>query len=223
MGVVSMRRNPGEWARLSALASLVALGALLAMTLALRLVHGSVWGDGLEDPTLFHQVLLVGVAILFLAAPGVVVGWNAGARGWRLGTVGLASTLVALGGDVVTVASPVAIWAGMVAGTLLGVVSLPARQLRRAPGEPAPGHGPGTGNGAAGSTTDELSARLELPGRRLVPRDVLAPKEGWEVPEALPPRPSRGEVEVQADAPDARSGHDVPVGPAARPGQVGSR
>jgi hypothetical protein len=231
MGVVSMRRNPGEWARLSALASLVAFGALLTMTLALRLVHGSVWGDGLEDPTVFHQVLVVGVAIPFLAAPGVVVGWTAGARGWRLWTVALASTLVALGGDLVTVASPVAIWAGMVVGTLLGVVSLPLlgvvslppSQLGVAPDAPGGGRGPAAGQRTTGSTTGGLSVLLDPPPRRLVPRDALAPQEGWEVPEALPPRPSRREIGVEVDAPDGSSGPDRPVRPAARREQASSR
>jgi hypothetical protein len=220
-----MRRDPWEWAKLSALASLVAFGALLAMTFVLLLVHGLVWGDGIEDPTVFDRVLFLGVAIPFVAAPGVVVGGAAGARGWRLGMVALASALIPLGLHLVTVASPVAIWAGMVVGTLLGVVWLPASEVLAAPSVSSRSEGArGSGEGATGIVAEELTVLLDPPQRRLVPRDVLAPPEGWAVPEVLPPRPSRCEVEVEVDALDGRDGEEDVSVPAAAPhgGQASS-
>jgi hypothetical protein len=219
-----MRRDPSEWAKLSALASLVAFGALLAMTFALLLVHGLVSRDGVENPTVFHQLLFVGVAIPFVAAPGVVVGRAAGARGWRLAMVALASALVALGLHLVTVASPVAIWAGMVVGTLLGVVWLPASEVLAAPSVSGRGDGDrGTAQPSPGIVTNELTVLLDPPQRRLVPRDVLAPPEGWEVPAVLPPRPSRCEAGVRLEGPDAPAGSERSV-PAAAPraGQASS-
>ncbi len=187
-----MRRGPGEWAKLSALASLVAFGALLAMAFVLLLVHGLVWEDGGQHPTMFHQAVIVGSAIPFLAAPGAVVGWAAGARGWRLAMVALGSTLFALGVELVSVASPVAIWAGMVTGTLLGVVWLPtSRSFAGNPVSSEREPAPDSGEGATRVEADEPTVLLDLPQRRLVPRDVLAPPEGWEVPDALPRRPSR--------------------------------
>ena len=209
-----VRRGPGEWAKLSALASLVAFGALVAMTFALLLVHGLVWEAGIEDPTVFHQVVLLGVAAPFLAAPGLVVGWTVGARGWQLGVVALASALFGVGVDLLSVMSPVALWAGMVTGTLLGVVWVPRSRILDAD-LPAAGRerGAGAGQGGAGVTDREPPALLDPPQRRLVPRDVLAPPDGWEVPDALPPRPARCELERPADAPDDRSSHGRPAQP----------
>lgn len=239
-----MRRGPGEWAKVSALTSLVAFGALVTMSFALLLVHGLVWPDGIEDPTVFHQVAFLGLAAPFLAAPGVVVGWTVGARGRRLGVVALASALCGLGVELVSVASPVALWAGMVAGTLLGVVWVPRRDLLAAdlpPGERgrAPGTSGGrsgqvgTGGGQAGQVGTGVAVRkppvlLDPPQRRRVPRDVLAPPDGWEVPDALPPRPARCEVEIPADeipADDAddRPSHERPAQPTGRRGErIGS-
>lgn len=60
------------------------------------------------------------------------------------------------------------------------------------------GDDPGSAGSQAGATGVELegvSVLLDPPLRRLVPRDVLAPPEGWEVPQALPPRPARCELD----------------------------
>ena len=220
-----MRRGPGEWAKLSALASLVAFGALVTLIFALLLVHGLVWEDGIEDPTVFHQVVVLGLAAPFLAAPGVVVGWTVGARGRRLGVVALASALGGLGVELVSVASPVALWAGMVTGTLLGVVWVPRSDTH---GGDLPagerGRDAGTGEGGTGVAARKPPVLLDPPQRRLVPRDVLAPPDGWEVPDVLPPRPARCEVAVPADAGDDRLSHDRPAQPTGRCGErVSSR
>jgi len=193
-----MRRAPGEWARLSTLACLLALGALVALSSVLLLVHGLVWPDGIEDPSWFHQMLLVALAVPFLAVPGLVVARMAGGRGWRLAVVAVASAAFGLGADLLGVASPVSLWAGMVTGTLLGVVWLPMG------GAPDPDATPGTGTppavtgraqtyaaGAGRVAAGPPRGLVEPPQPRRVPRDVLAPPEGWEVPETLPPRPSR--------------------------------
>lgn len=204
-----MRRGRGEWAKLSALASLVAFGALLLMTFVVRLLHGLVWEGSLDDPAGLQQVVILGLAVVFLAAPGLVVGWAAGARGWWLGAVALASALVGLGVGLLSAGSPVAIWAGMVAGTLLGVVWAPVTGTFAA--VPVAGErekDPETGSVATGVVGGDLTPPLHPPQRRLVPRDVLSPPEGWEVPNALPPQPSRSELEARVDDPDGRSGQD---------------
>ncbi|MFO7779444.1 MAG: hypothetical protein R6V28_13940 [Nitriliruptoraceae bacterium] len=204
-----MRRGRGEWVKLSALASLMAFGALLAMTFVVRLVQGMVWEGGVDDPTALQQVAILSLAGVFLAAPGLLVGWTAGARGWWLGAIALASALLGLGVGLLSAGAPVATWAGTVAGTLLGVVWAPVTGIVPAPsvrGERD--RGSEKASAATGVSAGELVVLLDPPQRRLVPRDVLAPPEGWEVPNALPPRPSRCELERRVHESDGRSSQD---------------
>lgn len=220
-----MRRGPGEWARLSALASLVAFGALMAMTFALLLVHGLVWEDGIEDPTWVHHVVFLGLAAPFLAIPGFVVAWVAGGRGWRLWVVALASVTFGLGVDLLGVTSPVGVWAGMVTGTLLGVVWVSTSAIPSAEAAPgAQGQRPLRAADAAGVGAGQRTMLIDPPQRQRVPRDVLAPPEGWEVPKSLPPRPSRCEVADGSDAAEEASRREQPLPSTGRRGeQISSR
>jgi len=194
-----MRRGRGEWAKLSALASLVALGALAILTVVARLVPGATWQDVIEDPAALRQPVVLGVAVVFLALPGLVGGWKAGARGRRLAVVALSSLLVAIGVGLLSSGAPLAIWAGMVTGTLLAVAAMPmaAGLASSVPGEGE--RATGLGSGPPGIAAADPTVVPEQPQRRLVPRDVMTPPEGWEVPNALPPRPSKRESEVHWD------------------------
>lgn len=220
-----MRRGPGEWARLSALASLAAFGALVAMTFALLLVHGLVWEDGIEDPTWVHHLVFVALAVPFLAVPGFVVARVAGGRGWRLWLVALASVTFGLGVDLLGVTSPVGVWAGMVTGTLLGIVWMPMSTVHGAEEAPgAQGQRPRRPASAAGVGAAQRTVLVDPPQRRRVPRDVLAPPEGWEVPEVLPPRPLRCEMGDDSDDAEASSRREQPLpSTGRRGGQISSR
>lgn len=184
-----MRSGVAAWVKLSTLVSLVAFVAMVGMYLTLMVVHGLVWPDGIEDPGVLHELLFLALAVPFLALPGVVVGRAVRVAGWRLTRISLASVGLGLGAMLLADASPVAVWAAMVVGTLLGVVWAPIGERASAA---SPG-GDGTGNPqeehtAASPEADRPSLLLEPPFRRLVPRDVLAPPEGWEVPDGLPQR-----------------------------------
>ena len=183
-----MRLGVAAWVRLSTLVSLVAFAAMMAMFFTLMLVHGLVWPEGIEDPTLWHQLLFLALAVPFLALPGVVAGRAVRVTGWRFSRIVLGSAGFGLGAAVLADASLVPVWAATVVGTLLGVVWAPT-------GQPASAASPGGGSGnpspehtPASPEADRSPLLLEPPLRRLVPRDVLAPPEGWAVPEGLPPR-----------------------------------
>ena len=208
-----MGRGAAQWAKLSALASLAAFGALFPLYVTIVVVFGVVWADGIEDPTVLHDLLAFGLAAPFMAVPGFVVGRAVGARGRRLAGIVLCSLGTASGVWLVTVSSPVTIWAGMVVGTLFGVVWLTAGEPASAtspsatsPSATSPSAGEpgsaGSREGATGGEVGKATALLDPPLRRLVPRDVLAPPEGWDVPQALPPRPVRCDLD---DLPEAAS------------------
>ena len=184
-----MRLGVAAWVRLSTLVSLVAFAAMVAMFLTLMLVHGLVWRDGIEDPTVWHQLLFLALAVPFLALPGVVAGRAVRVAGRRFARAVLGSAGFGLGAVVLADASLVPVWAATVVGALLGVVWAPTGQPASAP---SPGGG-GSGNPSPQRTPVSPEAErspllLEPPLRRLVPRDVLAPPEGWEVPDGLPLR-----------------------------------
>lgn len=215
-----MRRGRGEWAKLSALASLVAVVALAVLVVVARLVHGMTWQDAIEDPAALQQPVILGMAAVCLATPGLVVGGKAGARGRRLAVVALSSLLVAVGVGLLSVGAPVAIWAGMVAGTLLAVVATPMAGSFAAtsvPGEWEPETE--TGSGPPGVVVGDPTVVLERPQRRLVPRDVMAPPEGWEVPDALPRRLSSCAPEARSDQPGGRSNPGRRAHPHGQPGE----
>ncbi len=201
-----MRRGVAAWVKLSTLVSVIAFASMVAMYFTLLLVHGVVWREGIDDPTALHQVFFLVLALPFLALPGVVAARAVRVRGWWFARIVLGSTVFGLGAVLLADAAPVAVWAAMVAGTLLGVVWAPASE-RVSPtatrgeesGNPATAHASGSPRG------EDRVLLLEPPLRRLVPRDVLAPPEGWEVPERLPPR---GRVEAR---PGAGSTPVVPV------------
>jgi len=184
-----MRLGVAAWVRLSTLVSLVAFATMLGLYLTLMVVHGLVWREGIEDPTVLHQLLFLALAVPFLALPGVVAGRAVRVTGWRFARIALGSAGFGLGAVLLADGALVPVWAAMVAGTLLGVVWAPT-------GQPASAASPGggrTGNPSpertpASPEAARSSLLLEPPLRRLVPRDVLAPPEGWEVPEGLPPR-----------------------------------
>ncbi|TVP66246.1 MAG: hypothetical protein EA340_11965 [Nitriliruptor sp.] len=190
-----MRFGVAAWVRLSTLVSLVAFAAMVGMYLTLMLVQGLVWRDGIADPTALHQLLFLALAVPFLALPGVVVGRAVQVTGWRFARIALGSTGLGLGAVLLADASPIAVWAAMVLGTLLGVVWAPTgeRSSAASPGGDGNGH---LSEERAAASLESLESReaerssllLEPPLRRLVPRDGLAPPEGWEVPEGLPQR-----------------------------------
>jgi hypothetical protein len=184
-----MRLGVAAWVRLSTLVSLVAFAAMVAMFLTLMVVHGLVWREGIEDPTVWHQLLFLALAVPFLALPGVVAGRAVRVTGWRFARIVIGSAGFGLGAVLLADASLVPIWAATVVGTLLGVVWAPT-------GQPASAGSAGSG-GSSNPSPERTPASLEVqrsplllqpPLRRLVPRDVLAPPEGWEVPEGLPLR-----------------------------------
>ncbi len=188
-----MRFGVAAWARLSMLGSLVAFAAMMGMYLILMVVPGLVWPDGIEDPTALHQLLLLGLAVPFLALPGVVAGRAVRVRGWRFSRIVLGSAGFGLGAVVLAAASLVPVWAATVVGTLFGVVWAPAGERASATSPVGDGAGDGAGDlaehrVAASPEEERASLLLEPPLRRLVPRDVLAPPEGWEVPDGLPQR-----------------------------------
>ena len=183
-----MRSGIAAWVRLSTLVSLVGFAALAGMYLTLLAVHGLVWPDGIDDPTALHQLLFLALAVPFLALPGLVAGRAVQVSGWRFARIALASAGLGLGAVLLADTSPVAVWAATVVGTLLGVVWGPTGERASAA---SPGDGTGSPSRDLATVSPEVerpSLLLEPPLRRLVPRDVLAPPEGWEVPHAVPPR-----------------------------------
>jgi hypothetical protein len=189
--VVGMRRGVAAWVRLSTLVSVVAFAAMLAMFFTLMLVHGLVWREGIEEPTALHQLLFLALAVPFLALPGVAAARAVRVTGWWFARIVLGSAGFGLGAVVLADAATVPVWAAMVVGTLLGVVWAPAG--REASADPTVGDGIGGPTQPPVSSTPDIEHQpllLDPPLQRLVPRDVLEPPEGWEVPETLPHRRS---------------------------------
>ena len=200
-----MRLGVAAWVRLSTLVSLVAFAAMVAMFLTLMLVHGLVWREGIEDPTVWHQLLFLALAVPFLALPGVVAGRAVRVTGWRFARIVLGSAGFGLGAVVLADASLVPVWAATVVGTLLGVVWAPTGQ----PASAASPGGGGSGNPSpqrapVSPEAERSPLLLEPPLRRLVPRDVMAPPEGWEVPEGLPLRPGAADRRGRGATPTYR-------------------
>lgn len=179
-----MRTNAWEWAVRSAVAAAAAVLVLVPMAVLLLLVHGNLWRLGVViAPWWLSALLLVAVSPL-AAVPGCLTAYVAGqsTRSRRLAAG--ASLVAGLAGGLLVTTSPLGLWAGMVVASL-AVVAWREHVPRRVTVVPA------SASGAGGWTAVEVEdLRVHVPGphSRLVPRDVLAPPEGWEVPLTLPAR-----------------------------------
>jgi hypothetical protein len=179
-----MRTNPWEWAVRSSVAAAAATLVLVPMAVLLLLVHGNLWRIGVVTaPWSLSALLLVAVSPL-AAVPGCVTAYVADQdrRSRRLAAA--ASLVAGLAGGLLFTTSPVGLWAGMVLGAL-GVVAWQERAARRVTSVPASARTEGAWTAVV---VEEPGTLADLPRGRLVPRDALAPPEGWDVPLTLPDR-----------------------------------
>jgi hypothetical protein len=198
--VVVVRSDAWGWVVRSSAAATAAALVLVPMAVLLLLVHGNLWRLGVVTAPWWVGVLLL-VAIGPLAAvPGCLTAYVAGQSPRSRRLAATASMLAGLVGGQVVTTSLLGLWVGMVLGAL-AVVAWRDRVPPRVTVVPRAQAGTG---GWRVVEVEELEVRARGPHSRLVPREVLAPPEGWEVPLALPDR--QGQPGPRVDEPAERAG-----------------
>jgi hypothetical protein len=181
-----MRGGVREWVVRSTVAAVAAALVLVPMVVLLLAVHGNLWRLTPSPPSWVPGALLVAVSPL-AAVPGCLTSYVAGQdrRSRRLAAA--ASLAGWLAGWLLTT-SMLGPWAAMTVASVLAV-AWRARVGRPVSVTPDP---PEAGGGWTAVEVEGLEVRVTGPRSRLVPRDVLAPPEGWEVPRTLPDRAAPG-------------------------------
>lgn len=181
-----MRTNAWGWTVRSSVAASAATLVLVPMALLLLLVHGNLWRLGVVTAPWWLSALLLLAVSPLAAVPGCVTAYVAGQPRRTRRLAAAASVVAGLAGGFLISPSPLGLWAGMVLGAL-GIVAWQDRATRRVTVVLATATA--TGGWTAVAVEDPV-VPVQGPPSRLVPRDVLAPPEGWEVPLGLPDRPA---------------------------------
>lgn len=185
-----MPASPWRWVVRSSVAAAAATLILVPMAMLLLVVHGNLWRFGVVvAPWWLAALLLVAVSPL-AAVPGCLTSYASGQSRRVRRVAALASLSGGLVGGLAITTSPLGLWLGMVVAALAAVAWGERARPHVTPRERLPGlpTDPTDHPGWTAVEVDDLEVRLDGPRSRLVPRDVLKPAEGWDVPVSLPER-----------------------------------
>lgn len=179
-----MRTGAWGWMIRASVAAAAATLVLVPMAVLLLLVHGNLWRLGVVTAPWWLSALLLLAVSPLAAVPGCLTSYVAGQSRRSRRLAAAASLAGGLTGGLLVSTSPVGLWVGMVLTSLV-VVAWRDRTRPRVAVVPRAGEVDG---GWASVEVEDLRLDVQGPRCRLVPRDVLEPAEGWEVPVMLPDR-----------------------------------
>lgn len=177
-----MRGRMRGWVVRADVAAVSSALVLVPIAVLLLAVDGNLWRLMSPPPSWMPGALLIAVSPL-AAVPGCLTAYVAGQARRSRRICAAASLAGALGGWLVTT-SILGPWVGMTVASVLAAAwrDRVGRRVSVAPGPPA------HDGGWTAVEVDGLEVEVPGPRSRRVPREVLAPPEGWDVPEALPDR-----------------------------------
>lgn len=177
-----MRGRMRGWVVRGDVAAVSSALVLVPIAVLLLAVDGNLWRLMSSPPSWMPGALLVAVSPL-AAVPGCLTAYVAGQDRRSRRICAAASLAGGFGGWLLTT-SMLGPWLGMTVASVLAA-AWRDRVGRRVSVTPGPSAQSG---GWTAVEVDGLEVGVSGPRSRLVPRDVLAPPEGWDVPEALPDR-----------------------------------